>query len=127
MLKNKGYNFSPKEFKSLAEKAKGEGISTVAKLASDLKKVYGPLISKDLVWSGFQAGGMQLKALVLHGGLTEFIVAFQAPFATTGRSGMSTFYNYYYALFLFRHPLRQFDLHGSQWFCSACFRYRLLR
>ncbi|KAF8364013.1 hypothetical protein PRIPAC_90936, partial [Pristionchus pacificus] len=88
VLKNKGYNFSPKEFKSLAEKAKGEGISTVAKLASDLKKVYGPLISKDLVWSGFQAGGMQLKALVLHGGLTEFIVAFQAPFATTGRSGI---------------------------------------
>ncbi|GMT14842.1 hypothetical protein PFISCL1PPCAC_6139, partial [Pristionchus fissidentatus] len=87
VLKNKGYNFSPKEFKSLAEKAKGDGISTVTKLASDLRKTYGPLISSDLVWTGFQAGGMQLKALVLHGGLTEFIVAFDAPFATSGRSG----------------------------------------
>ncbi|GMR36591.1 hypothetical protein PMAYCL1PPCAC_06786, partial [Pristionchus mayeri] len=89
VLKNKGYNFSPKEFKSLADKAKGgEGIATVAKLATDLKKAYGPLISKDLVWNGFQAGGMQLKALVLHGSATEFIVAFHAPFATTGRSGI---------------------------------------
>ncbi|GMS84354.1 hypothetical protein PENTCL1PPCAC_6529, partial [Pristionchus entomophagus] len=88
VLKNKGYNFSPKEFKTLAERAKGEGISTVAKLAADLQKTYGPLISNDLAWNGFQAGGMQLKALVLHGGITEFIVAFHAPFATTGRSGI---------------------------------------
>ena len=88
LLKSKSYTFNAKEFKTLADKSKGEGAGAVVRFANDLRRSFGPYVAQDLSWSGFQAGGLQLKAMVLHGSLTEFIVAFHAPFDTLGRTGL---------------------------------------
>ncbi|MFH4980165.1 hypothetical protein AB6A40_006874 [Gnathostoma spinigerum] len=86
-LRWKGYTVSPKAFRSAAAKATGaNGLSNVNKLRGDLHRLYSQHIL-DSGWENVYGGGLNLRATLLFGSLTEFIIVLHAPHRTSGFSG----------------------------------------
>uniref|UniRef100_A0A7E4VAQ0 Sigma non-opioid intracellular receptor 1 n=1 Tax=Panagrellus redivivus TaxID=6233 RepID=A0A7E4VAQ0_PANRE len=77
--------FTVKSFKEIAAKHVGE--DTVESLVINFRQTYGSSIPTNLYWIPFSAGGLNLKAKIIHPGLSEYIAVFAAPIRTSGRSG----------------------------------------
>lgn len=81
----KSYVFSIKSFKDIA--LKHVGVDTVENLVLNFRQVYGASIPLNVYWIPFSAGGLNLKAKIIHPGLSEYVAVFTAPVRTSGRSG----------------------------------------
>lgn len=86
----KSYSVSPKEFRTIADKAKGTGVASASNvLVSDLRRTYGASIVPETQWIPVHPGGLSLRVQLLHASLTEYIAVFSAPFRTTGTFGLA--------------------------------------
>jgi hypothetical protein len=83
----KNYEFSPQKFRDAASKGASASGNGVDIFVSDLRKTYSKSIPRNLYWTSFSAGGLNLRAQIIYPGMMEYVAVLGAPARTSGRSG----------------------------------------
>jgi len=89
-LRHIEYTFSPRVFRTTAEKFVGKSPTTsIRSIMAELRTKYGGHVLPDseLQWFPISVDGMQLRFMLIHGSLTEYMGIWGTHYGTTGHIG----------------------------------------